>query len=203
MDMRDDTDLFCDLACRWETGYWRSMDIMHDRAGYYICWGCLVWVPAVYTSPAMYLTLHGIDTLSAPVALAIAAAGIAAVYINYDSDKQRQVKPFAQNGLYMNSLEPAGASTPMLVDTLFVLEIPAAFACSHAYLWHLLLLVHPARSLAHTSVILQMIVGTDFCSCWYGDDHVTEYMKIANSEACLPLHALCGMSLQLSKHSHG
>lgn len=75
----------------WETGYWRSMDIMHDRAGYYICWGCLVWVPAVYTSPAMYLTLHGIDTLSAPVALAIATAGIAAVYINYDSDKQRQV----------------------------------------------------------------------------------------------------------------
>ena len=48
-----------------------------------------------------------------------------------------------------------------------------------------------------------MIAGTDFCSSWYGDDHVTEYMKIANSEACLLLHALCGMSLQLSKHSHG
>jgi len=27
----------------WETGYLRSLDIMHDRAGYYICWGCLVW----------------------------------------------------------------------------------------------------------------------------------------------------------------
>jgi 7-dehydrocholesterol reductase len=26
----------------WETGYWGSMDIQHDRAGYYICWGCLV-----------------------------------------------------------------------------------------------------------------------------------------------------------------
>lgn len=32
------------------------MDIMHDRAGYYICWGCLVWVPSVYTSPALFLT---------------------------------------------------------------------------------------------------------------------------------------------------
>ena len=21
------------------------MDIMHDRAGYYLCWGCLCWVP--------------------------------------------------------------------------------------------------------------------------------------------------------------
>ena len=30
------------VALRWETGYWGSMDIMHDRAGYYICWGCLV-----------------------------------------------------------------------------------------------------------------------------------------------------------------
>ena len=26
----------------WETGYLRSLDIMHDRAGFYICWGCLV-----------------------------------------------------------------------------------------------------------------------------------------------------------------
>ena len=32
---------------RWETGYWGSMDIMHDRAGYYICWGCLVRSPAL------------------------------------------------------------------------------------------------------------------------------------------------------------
>ena len=39
----------------WENGYWASMDIAHDRAGYYLCWGCLVWVPAIYTSPAMYL----------------------------------------------------------------------------------------------------------------------------------------------------
>ena len=67
------------------------MDIMHDRAGYYICWGCLVWVPAVYTSPAMYLTMHGVDNLSTPLTLAIACAGTAAIYINYDSDRQRQV----------------------------------------------------------------------------------------------------------------
>ena len=37
----------------WETGYLRSLDIMHDRAGFYICWGCLVWVPSVYTSASL------------------------------------------------------------------------------------------------------------------------------------------------------
>ncbi len=42
------------VAARWETGYWGSMDIMHDRAGYYICWGCLVLLrppPACDPSP--------------------------------------------------------------------------------------------------------------------------------------------------------
>ena len=42
----------------WETGYLRSLDIMHDRAGFYICWGCLVWVPAIYTSSTLYLVGH-------------------------------------------------------------------------------------------------------------------------------------------------
>ncbi len=80
------------LACcgRWETGYWGSMDIMHDRAGYYICWGCLVWVPSVYTSPAMFLTQHPVH-LGTPLALAVFAAGAAAIYVNWDSDHQRQV----------------------------------------------------------------------------------------------------------------
>ena len=33
----------------WETGYFCSMDIQHDRAGYYLCWGCLVYLPCIYT----------------------------------------------------------------------------------------------------------------------------------------------------------
>lgn len=28
----------------WETGYFTTLDITLDRAGYYLCWGCLVWV---------------------------------------------------------------------------------------------------------------------------------------------------------------
>lgn len=66
------------------------MDIAHDRAGYYLCWGCLNWVPAIYTSPALYLTEHPVEW-SLPAAAAIAIAGALAIYINYDSDRQRQV----------------------------------------------------------------------------------------------------------------
>jgi hypothetical protein len=76
---------------RWETGYWCTMDIAHDRAGYYLCWGCLVWVPAVYTSPTLFLVSHPVRW-GAPAAAAIAAAGAAAIYINYDSDRQRQAR---------------------------------------------------------------------------------------------------------------
>ena len=69
------------------------MDIAHDRAGYYLCWGCLVWVPAIYTSPALYLVAHPRDWQPV-VATALALAGAAAIYINYDSDRQRQVGCF-------------------------------------------------------------------------------------------------------------
>lgn len=68
------------------------MDIAHDRAGYYLCWGCLNWVPAIYTSPVLFLTEHQVDTLSFTQAAAIAVAGAACVWINYDSDKQKQVR---------------------------------------------------------------------------------------------------------------
>ncbi|KAI3841826.1 hypothetical protein MKX03_032163 [Papaver bracteatum] len=45
----------------WEAGYWSKMDIAHDRAGFYICWGCLVWVPSNYTSPGAYLVNHPVN----------------------------------------------------------------------------------------------------------------------------------------------
>ncbi|XP_024364131.1 7-dehydrocholesterol reductase [Physcomitrium patens] len=73
----------------WEAGYWNSMDIAHDRAGFYIVWGCLVWVPSVYTSPALYLVNHPVE-LGMPLAAAITAAGLLCIWINYDADLQRQ-----------------------------------------------------------------------------------------------------------------
>lgn len=80
----------------WETGYLRSLDIMHDRAGYYICWGCLVWVPGIYTSPTMYLVNHPIN-LGLPLALTIFGLGTLFILMNYFADLQRQ-KVRAANG---------------------------------------------------------------------------------------------------------
>ncbi|KAI3775184.1 hypothetical protein L1987_49753 [Smallanthus sonchifolius] len=73
----------------WEAGYWNTMDIAHDRAGFYICWGCLVWVPSIYTSPGMYLVNHPVN-LGTQLAISILIAGILCIYINYDCDRQRQ-----------------------------------------------------------------------------------------------------------------
>jgi 7-dehydrocholesterol reductase len=73
----------------WESGYFTSLDIMHDRFGYYICWGVMAWVPAVYPLAEQYLVLRPHD-LPWPLATAIFVLGVAAVYINYAADAQRQ-----------------------------------------------------------------------------------------------------------------
>lgn len=73
----------------WETGYLGSLDIMHDHAGFYICWGVLVWLPCVYTSSAMYLVHHPI-MLGTKLATMILTLGIIAVLTNFWADKQRQ-----------------------------------------------------------------------------------------------------------------
>lgn len=73
----------------WETGYLATMDIQHDRAGFYICWGCLVWVPSVYVSHSLYLVQNSPAWLGAGWAAAIFLLGAAAIFVNYDADRQR------------------------------------------------------------------------------------------------------------------
>jgi len=73
----------------WETGYLCSMDIQHDRAGYYICWGCLVWLPCIYTSQTYYMVTHPLD-LHPSLIFFFLALGIFSIWANYDADRQRQ-----------------------------------------------------------------------------------------------------------------
>lgn len=72
----------------WESGYMRSTDIITDRAGYMICWGCLVWVPSVYGSPTFFMAGHP-GILSWGMGAVIFALGTVAIWTNYWADHQR------------------------------------------------------------------------------------------------------------------
>jgi len=39
----------------WEAGYMKTIDICVDRAGFYLCYGCLCFVPLFYAMPSIYL----------------------------------------------------------------------------------------------------------------------------------------------------
>lgn len=73
----------------WESGYFSTLDIMHDRFGWYICWGVLAWLPVLYTIPGLYLVDHP-GTMGPARALGLAAMGALALWLNYEADEQRQ-----------------------------------------------------------------------------------------------------------------
>lgn len=73
----------------WEGGYFNSIDIIHDRFGFYIFWGCSALLPSIYTLTSLFLVEHP-NQFSAPVAGAILVVGLGAVWANYSADWQRQ-----------------------------------------------------------------------------------------------------------------
>ena len=74
----------------WEMGYMRSIDIIVDRAGFEIQWGCLVWVPAVYTFHTRFLVQYP-SGLSFSVASGLFVLSLAGVVLNYMADRERDV----------------------------------------------------------------------------------------------------------------
>lgn len=74
----------------WETGYFNTLDITLDRAGYYLCWGCLVWVPSFYTFHSYFFVYH---TPHAGYVWAsmILVLGLTSVWFNYEVDRQKEV----------------------------------------------------------------------------------------------------------------
>ena len=72
----------------YESGYFKTMDIQEDRAGYYIVWGVMVWVPAIYTLTAHYLVKHPVHI--GPVFSAILIiVGILSFYSKTSMNRQR------------------------------------------------------------------------------------------------------------------
>ncbi|CAG2066545.1 unnamed protein product [Timema podura] len=81
----------------WEYGYFNTLDIILDRAGYYICWGCLVWVPCLYTFSSYYLVAHP-PQISNLAAVGAALLGVATTLLNYRVDYEKQVFRSAPDG---------------------------------------------------------------------------------------------------------
>lgn len=75
---------------RWETGYFNTLDITLDRAGYYLCWGCLVWVPTLYTFHSYFFVYHR-PALSLVGAMFLLLIGLASIWYNYDVDRQKEL----------------------------------------------------------------------------------------------------------------
>lgn len=72
----------------WESGYMKTIDIIVDRAGFYLCWGCLVWVSGIYTLPSYFLVRHP-NQLGLTLTIIILLLGFLSIYINYDCDRQK------------------------------------------------------------------------------------------------------------------
>ena len=73
----------------WEMGYMRSIDIIVDRAGFTIQWGCLVWVPVVYTMHTRMLVLRP-SGLSVEAAVVLFVVSLVGIGLNYAADRQRE-----------------------------------------------------------------------------------------------------------------
>lgn len=73
----------------WETGYFNTLDITLDRAGYYLCWGCLTWVQVFYTFSSYYLVARP-SQLPTVANLAIFLFGLLSLVLNYSADRQKE-----------------------------------------------------------------------------------------------------------------
>lgn len=72
----------------WEDGYVKTADITLDRAGYYLLWGCICYVPNFYTSPILY-HYYNSEEISFSNCILTIIFGIWSIYINYSIDLER------------------------------------------------------------------------------------------------------------------
>jgi 7-dehydrocholesterol reductase len=72
----------------YESGYFKTMDIQEDRAGYYIVWGVLVWIPAVYTLTGHYLVQHPVH-LGLGLSISLIIIALLGFYSKTSMNRQR------------------------------------------------------------------------------------------------------------------
>jgi 7-dehydrocholesterol reductase len=74
----------------WEIGYMRSIDIIVDRAGFYETWGCLVWVPSLYTLHTRLMVNNDPQHSLLSATLLFIFGTVGGVLLNFWADSQRQ-----------------------------------------------------------------------------------------------------------------
>lgn len=74
----------------WEDGYLMCLDATEDRAGFYLIWGSLAYLPAIYPISTVYLVKHSPDN-DLSYSLAILVLGLTAIGLGYWTDYQRQL----------------------------------------------------------------------------------------------------------------
>lgn len=72
----------------WESGYAKTSDITLDRCGYYLFWGCICYVPCIYTSPTVYHYYNPNDNYSILTIFSY-LFGIYFTYTNWEIDCER------------------------------------------------------------------------------------------------------------------
>ncbi len=90
--------IYCAIFFYYESGYFKTMDIQEDRAGYYIVWGVMVWIPAVYTLTAHYLVQHPVQ-LGAGLSAILIIVALIGFYSKTNMNRQR-FNVRANNGDY-------------------------------------------------------------------------------------------------------
>merc|ERR1711872_399030 len=84
----------------WETGYFNTLDITLDRAGYYLCWGCLTWVQIFYTFSAYFLVSQPSLVSNAGNALVL-MLGLLSLSLNYWADYQKEKFKMTDGNCYI------------------------------------------------------------------------------------------------------
>ncbi|CAG0893075.1 unnamed protein product [Cyprideis torosa] len=74
----------------WESGYFCTLDMILDRVGFYLVWGCLVYIPSFYCFSSYYFVTHP-PSISPQTAAIIFLVGLIVIYFNYDVDYQKEL----------------------------------------------------------------------------------------------------------------
>jgi len=75
----------------WEAGYLASTDIIHDHEGFYLVYGCAIFMPFTFTLPSLFLVRSANVIPLPPVycQLGIFALAVLFLVLNYVADEQK------------------------------------------------------------------------------------------------------------------